>query len=152
MTREEVITIIYQHLKILLGMKKVRFGKGKYNGFGGGLNPGENLEECAMRETFEEADIKIITPKKIGQILFQFDYEEQDHLVHFFKTDKFEGNPKESEEMKPEWFDVNKIPYDKMWDDDQYWMPWLLGDRKFEGIFKFGVDNKVRQYMLKEIK
>jgi len=33
---------------------------------------------------------------------------------------------KETEEMKPEWFSIDEIPYDKMWDDDSYWMPRIL--------------------------
>jgi hypothetical protein len=28
--------------------------------------------------------------------------------------------------MKPEWFDIEKIPYDKMWDDDIIWLPRVL--------------------------
>jgi len=151
MTRIEVITIIYQHPKILLGMKKVRFGKGKYNGFGGGINEGESLEECAIRETFEEASIKIISPRKMGEVLFRFEDGEQDHLVHFFKAEKFSGIPKESDEMKPKWFDIKKIPYEKMWEDDKYWLPIFLENKKFEGYFQFDINRKIKKYNIEKI-
>ncbi|GAJ07377.1 unnamed protein product, partial [marine sediment metagenome] len=39
---------------ILLGMKKRGFGKDKYNGFGGKINPDETIEEAAVREVQEE--------------------------------------------------------------------------------------------------
>ena len=37
-----------------------------------------------------------------------------------FWINKWEGEPEESEEMKPIWFNVEEIPYDQMWQDDKY--------------------------------
>jgi hypothetical protein len=28
--------------------------------------------------------------------------------------------------MKPEWFNIKNIPYDKMWEDDKIWLPEIL--------------------------
>lgn len=39
---------------------------------------------------------------------------------------KFIGNPTEYDEMKPTWFNLADIPYDKMYEDVQYWMPIVL--------------------------
>jgi 8-oxo-dGTP diphosphatase len=33
----------------------------------------------------------------------------------------FSGTIAESEEMKPEWFGADEIPFTKMWADDIYW-------------------------------
>ena len=41
--------------KMLLGMKKVRFGRGKYNGFGGKADEGESMRAAAVRELREES-------------------------------------------------------------------------------------------------
>ncbi len=35
--------------RVLLGMKKRGFGAGKWNGFGGKVEPGETIEEAAIR-------------------------------------------------------------------------------------------------------
>lgn len=56
---------------------------------------------------------KGIIPKK---------YEE----IHVFRADHYSGELIESNEMKSKWFDVNKLPYDKMWPDDKHWMPYFL--------------------------
>ena len=53
------LCMIYQHPKILLGMKKRGFGKGRWNGFGGKLNDGESIEEATIREVRGETGIKI---------------------------------------------------------------------------------------------
>ncbi|MGD2072863.1 MAG: 8-oxo-dGTP diphosphatase [Candidatus Thorarchaeota archaeon] len=149
--RTETVSIVYQPPRILLGMKKQRFGRGKYNGFGGEVEDGETLEESVVRETLEEAGITITDPELMGKILFQFKSDEQDHLVHFFRAMQYQGTIKESDEMKPEWFDINDIPYDEMWADDKYWLPLLLSNRKFEGNFQFNGDCQILDYKLNEV-
>ncbi len=147
----ETVSIIYNHPKILLGMKKIRFGKGKYNGFGGGVEKYESIKESAIRETLEESGILMINPLKKGEILFHFQSNEDDHQVHFFRSDKFQGTPIETNEMKPFWFHINQIPYDKMWPDDKYWLPLLLENKCFTGYFEFNLDRKIANYQIKEV-
>ena len=148
----ETVSIVYQNSKVLLGMKKVRFGKGKYNGFGGSVKPNESLEECAIRETQEEAGITILKPERAGQILFHFlDSGEPNHLVHFFRATQFYGVPKETDEMIPEWFNRESIPYDKMWKDDKYWLPLLLDGKFFNGLFHFTPELEIARVELKEL-
>jgi len=57
--------------------------------------------------------------------------------VHVFQTSEFTGQIKESEEMKPEWFNLNEVPFTKMWPDDVFWWPHLLHSRGFIGYFKY---------------
>jgi hypothetical protein len=71
--------------------------------------------------------------------------------VHIFKADKFSGEIRESEEMKPQWFDVKEIPFSKMWPDDIYWMPMFLEGKKFTGKFLFGENDVILEKELKEI-
>ncbi len=151
MTRIETLAIIHQLPNILLGLKKKKFGKGKWNGFGGGLNNGETLSDCVIRETKEEANIIIINPILMGRILFKFLAEkEQDHLVYFFKAEEYCGTPKETEEMRAQWFNENQIPYNQMWPDDKYWLPFLLKNDKFVGEFNFGAKG-IDSYRLNKV-
>ncbi len=138
MTRVETLVLIHQGENVLLAMKKQRFGKGKYNGFGGGVEDGESHVECAIRETHEEGGIKIKNPNYVGRLLFKFlDSDEQDHEVHFYKVVEYDGEPKETEEMNPTWFHQDEIPYEEMWADDKHWMPLFLAGKKFVGEFHF---------------
>lgn len=131
--------------RILLGMKKRGFGVNKWNGFGGKINEGESVEEAACRELFEEAGVIVQREElaKMGEIYFYFPHEEKwDQVVHVYFIRKWNGQPRESEEMKPQWYDVGSIPYDSMWVDDEYWLPKVLEGKRVKGKFVFGEDNE----------
>jgi len=146
------LCIIHQHPKILLGMKKRGHGEGKWNGFGGKVEEGETIEEATRREAKEEAGIEISKMNKLGILEFVYQNGLEIMEVHIFQAKEFTGSPTESEEMKPKWFDVDKIPYDRMWPDDQYWLPMFLGGKKFKGKFFFNEVNEILDYLLSEIK
>ena len=146
------LCIIHQHLKVLLGMKKRGFGAGKWNGFGGKVGTGETIENAAKRELQEEAGVKVNELTKVGIIDFEFKGNPEILHVHIFKSDSFLGQPRESEEMEPRWFHVNEIPFKEMWPDDIYWMPLLLGGKKFKGKFLFGEGDIILDQELLEVK
>lgn len=123
--------------QILLGMKKRRFGAGKWNGFGGKPDAGESIEAAAKREIQEECGI---VPNKIEKIgLMEFTYSGADGVyeVHMFVCNDFSGEPIETEEMLPRWFAVSELPYEEMWISDKLWMPLLLAGKKFKGQVAF---------------
>lgn len=66
-----------------------------------------------------------------------YDCEPETLKVHIFRATKFEGEVGETEEMKPEWFNITDIPFNKMWIDDPYWMPYLLKNKSFSGYLSF---------------
>jgi 8-oxo-dGTP diphosphatase/2-hydroxy-dATP diphosphatase len=131
------LCIIHDHPKVLLGMKKRGFGAGHWNGFGGKLNDGETIEEAARRELLEEAGIEPISMVKKGIIEFEFQNDPKILEVHIFHVTSFKGEAIETEEMKPQWFFIDEIPFKEMWSDDIYWMPYLLKGKKFKGRFLF---------------
>lgn len=137
--------------KILLGMKKRGFGVGWWNGFGGKLHEGESLEEAAHREMLEESGIIVKQMVKKGILYFEFIHEKESLEVHVFQIEKYEGEPVESEEMKPQWFNINEIPFAKMWPDDIYWLPLFLEGKMFKGHFSFLADHKMLSHRVNRV-
>ena len=141
--------------RILLGYKKRGFGQGKYDGFGGKIQQGESVLQAALRELNEEAGLSAqpadLTP--FGVIKFIFPYKPAwNHMVHIFVVGEWRGTPMESEEMRPEWFDLSEIPFTQMWDDSRYWLPDLLAGRKIEATFIMNEDNDtVKDYNIKAL-
>ena len=65
---------------ILLGHKKVGFGKGKYGGVGGKLERGESAVQAAAREVAEETSIRVRETdlKLMGHLTFVFPYKQSE--------------------------------------------------------------------------
>lgn len=146
------LVLVHQHPKILLGMKKRGFGAGRWNGFGGKVQPGETIERAAAREMEEEAGIKVGKLEKFGLLNFEFQGNPEILEMHMFKTNDYSGEPREGEEMKPAWFPVSEIPLDQMWPDDKHWFPLFLAGKKFTGKFLFGKGDSVLDMKLTEAK
>lgn len=146
------LCIVHQHPNVLLGMKKRGFGKGKWNGFGGKVEKNESIDDAAIREVQEESGIIVRELEKVGVLDFEFKDKEGILEVHIFHIDKFEGEIKETEEMKPKWFHINEIPYKDMWHDDKYWFPLFFEREKFKGRFLFDTMDNIIDYELSVVK
>uniref|UniRef100_UPI00358F022F oxidized purine nucleoside triphosphate hydrolase isoform X1 n=2 Tax=Myxine glutinosa TaxID=7769 RepID=UPI00358F022F len=150
-TKVLTLVMVLRPLQILLGMKKRGFGVGRWNGFGGKVEQGESIEDAAKRELWEESGLKSEALEKVGRIEYEFTGDTTTLEVHVFRTEHFDGEPTESDEMRPRWFDLENIPFEQMWPDDRCWFPLLLQHKKFIGRFVFvGHDNFV-QHSLQEL-
>lgn len=144
----QTLCIVYKHPQILLGMKKRGFGAGRWNGFGGKLLENENIERAAKRELKEEIGIEAQKIEKVGVINFEFENSDEMPEVHFFRVGDWSGEPTESDEMRPQWFNINELPFDKMWPDDRHWIPLFLDGKKFHGRFLFDKSGNIVNYDL----
>lgn len=129
--------------EILLAMKKRGFGVGKYNGVGGKVMEGESIPDAAAREAHEEISVAVPTQNIIQVAMLTFHFKDKpdwDIECHTFFTRVWVGEPAESEEMKPEWFNQNAIPFEKMWIDDKYWLPMVLRGDQVTATFWFSND------------
>ncbi|MFH1451137.1 MAG: 8-oxo-dGTP diphosphatase [bacterium] len=139
--------------EILLAMKKRGFGVGKWNGVGGKLDPKKgdrSLVDTAVRETAEEIGVKVKEMEKVALLKFRFPYKnEWNQNVHVFMVHRWEGEPIETEEMYPQWFKINDVPFDLMWADDEIWFPQVLQGKKLRGDFRFRPGEVIDDYKIK---
>ena len=144
------LVVVTDYDKILLGMKKTGFGKGRWNGFGGKIETGETILQAAHRELQEEVGIQATAIEERGIITFKgittFDDSQATDIleVHIFSCTEFNGEPKETEEMKPQWYHWKDIPYSDMWPDDRYWLPIFLEGRSIHATFAFKAENEFK--------
>ncbi|HCI05585.1 TPA: DNA mismatch repair protein MutT [Patescibacteria group bacterium] len=151
MRKVQTLCLIVQDGKILLGMKKRGFGQGRWNGFGGKVSDGEAVEVAAAREVLEEVSIVVNGLEEVGVVDFRFPNSEDIMEVHIFKPNSFSGEPQESEEMRPQWFGLDEIPFAEMWSDDEYWFPLFLNGKKFKGRFLFDSADNILEHELTEL-
>jgi 8-oxo-dGTP pyrophosphatase MutT (NUDIX family) len=153
--RKATLCILVSDGRILLAMKKRGFGTGKWNGAGGKQEAGEDVKTTAVRETVEEIGVVPTSMRKVAVLNFYFPESPKDkdwnQQVHIFLVDGWEGTPKETEEMNPKWFELGKIPYESMWDDDRHWLPKVLEGKNLKGDFIFDKDQKLAGFKIKEV-
>lgn len=139
--------------QVLLAMKKRGFGEGRWNGVGGKIEEGETIESAMIRETQEEIGVTPITYEKVGDLRFDEHFKGEPTLmhVHVFIASTWEGEPAESEEMKPQWFSIDSIPYDSMWPDDPYWLPQVLEGKKVSADFKLDQSDDIISHEVKVV-
>lgn len=139
--RQATLCLLVRDNQILLAMKKRGFGVGKWNGVGGKVKPNETITQAAIREMNEEigvtADFSCL--EKVGTMKFFWKNKPEDwnQEVHIFFVRNWQGTPIESEEMMPQWYTVEGIPFNEMWPDDKYWLPMILSGKKISAEFYF---------------
>lgn len=136
------LVFVFRDDEVLLINKKTGLGKGKVNGPGGKVDPGETPEQAAIRECQEELHITVSELEYCGEHCFQFVDGYSIH-VYVYRTRKFTGLPTETREAEPLWVPVDSIPYDDMWEDDKHWLPMVIRGEKFQTRWIFDGDRMV---------
>lgn len=150
--RQATLLFLVKPDQILLAMKKRGFGEGNWNGVGGKPDKDESIEDAAIRETQEEIGVIPKNIKQVATLDFYFPNVPQDkdwnQQVVVYLAEEWEGEPIETEEMKPQWYNKDSLPFDSMWPDDKHWLPPVLEGKFVTAEFMFGDDQKILDYSL----
>jgi 8-oxo-dGTP diphosphatase len=129
--------------QVLLGRKKRGLGTGLIVGLGGKFEPGETAVEAIVREIEEESGV-VVDPADLehrGGLRYLFPHREpwSQHST-VFVVRSWRGEPRPSDELDPEWFDVDALPLESMWDDAKAWLPGVLAGGQIAREFVFADD------------
>jgi 8-oxo-dGTP diphosphatase len=154
LTIQATVCYIVRDDKVLL-LKKANglFGQAKWNAQGGKILPDEDAEHCAVREVLEETQLTVKNLEHVATVHFyKYDKAESpDWTVKVFLSRSFEGTPTDGREGVLQWFNVDALPFNEMWEDDQHWVRLALGGRRLEGWFYYSGDfEKLVDYRLED--
>eukprot|EP01063_Lacrimia_lanifica_P014657 TRINITY_DN21213_c0_g1_i1.p2 TRINITY_DN21213_c0_g1~~TRINITY_DN21213_c0_g1_i1.p2 ORF type:complete len:227 (+),score=93.00 TRINITY_DN21213_c0_g1_i1:34-714(+) len=157
MAAPKVLTLVYLRRvrdgvsEVLLGYKKRGFGAGKWNGFGGKVDPevDRSVYASAQREVLEECGVVVpdegaaaeggrpyrCTPlEQVGRNFYLYDtlpskiLDVRVYEAWVEETACADGHEYlvESDEMRPQWFRLDAVPVAAMWADDVHWLEQYL--------------------------
>lgn len=161
---EAVVGYLRRADKICLGVrKKVSLGLGEnlIAGIGGKVGDipgmeGETMEEAMDREMVEEVGVKIVAKRRLGRARFMFAHKPRDskwnQSVTIYEITKWKEIPIETESTMPIWFDIDQIPWGRMWEDNRHWLPKVLAGQLVEAVFLFSGDNEISEYRFDEVR
>ena len=137
--------------RILLGYHTGGMFAGNYTGLIGYANDGEEPEDAARRVA-NELSCLTVGDLELRAIFTFIDNEAGDDEEYEFFCKRFSGEVRGSESMRPEWFAISEIPYDKMPADDEIWYPLFLEGKKLRGKFNLSSDmRELLSHNLKEV-
>ncbi len=139
--KKATICFCIKNDEVLLGMKKRGFGVGKWNGYGGKVEENEEPLAAAIRELKEESGITA-NDKHLEQVALINFYFDKNPIFecHVFLVHEWQKEPKETEEMSPQWFFVSQLPFGEMWPADAKWVPLILNGEKIKAEINFNAD------------
>jgi 8-oxo-dGTP diphosphatase len=141
--------------QLLMIEKKRGQGKGYWNVPGGKIKEGEDTLEGARRECEEETGLRPGALEPRGRLNFRFVSQgtrapdSWDNFCDLFVSFEFEGElVSENDECRAEWVDVEKIPFDQMWESDRSWFGRVV---KGLGVYRNYVFDEFNHLVSEEI-
>jgi 8-oxo-dGTP diphosphatase len=143
-----VLVLLRRDHEVLLSIKKFKIGKGLRNGYGGGIEEGEDARSTALRETSEECGITAHSAAlmPVAEVDFHNLTAEGQAFtcrVTVYCLYDWGGEPCESPEMgPPEWFPINTPPLHEMMLADRDWLPHVLQGKRVYAEAWYGPHQK----------
>ncbi len=136
-----VLCFLRRENEVLLAKKPLstggehKIGEGKWNGYGGVVEPGESLGEAITRELKEESGLVADPGDFKKSAIVDFHNTKADGKtficrVHVYLLYHWQGKPIATKEMvEPTWFKLGKLPLTEMMPADRIWLPPVLRGR-----------------------
>jgi len=144
MKKEASLSIVedVKNHKFLMIRHQRGINKGCINFPGGKKEPEETMQECVIRETFEETGIKIMNPVEVGYI----EFPNVNFYVHIFWSKEFSGEICEREgEVSAFWQSSDDIPYQEMREADKDFLPDILAGKKVKRRYIYDDDFHIKE-------
>lgn len=134
---EEAVLIFVIHKdQVLLAESDYRPNKITWYGISGFVKKGERPNMATMRTLYEAVKLQVY-PGDIEQagVLHLYTIgsngvKKETTAITIFLIEKFQGQPQMTSGFRPRWFDLDKIPYDKMFEDTKDWLGKILDGEK----------------------
>lgn len=128
------------YLMLYKNKRKNDYNLGKWVGIGGHVEKNETIEECLLREVYEETGLKLLNYKNRGIVYFYNDeYKEK---MYLFTSNSFSGNLIDCDEGELKYV-LKKNIYDlPMWEGDKCFLNKILNNEDYFEMILYYKNNR----------
>lgn len=151
-----VVAYLIKDNNVILGLrKKVMHGLGEniISGIGGKVGDiegleGETFEEALSRELKEEIDVEVRDFLKIGEITCIYPNKPNwNQYIEAYLVSDWDGEPRETEYIRPLEFSIDELPIEKMWEDNTHTVPLMVSGIRIKAKFLYSGSTNLIQDM-----
>jgi 8-oxo-dGTP diphosphatase/2-hydroxy-dATP diphosphatase len=130
-----------QGTEVALAYKTDKIGVDQLNGFGGGVEDGESIDEATLRELTEEAAVEV-DPADLERraLIYCNNYNKRGERfvckLYVTVARRFRGEPRlqpDSKMRNLSWYPVASLPIDEMMFGDRVWIERVLAGERLMG-------------------
>ncbi len=119
-----------KYLMLRRSPKKQDGSAGKWQGIGGKLEPGEEPDDCILREALEETGLTLTRFCRRGTIYYYSSIWESE-VMYLYSADAFEGELRsDCEEGELAWIPMEDIMGLNLWEGDRFFLKKLMAGEK----------------------
>lgn len=115
-----------KYLMLYRNKKKKDVNQGKWIGVGGHKEDRETMEECLLREVYEETGLKLLSYTLRGKLHFTID--DLFEISYLYTSNHITGKLIECDEGKLEWISKEQILQLNLWEGDYLFLEKLLNN------------------------
>lgn len=129
------------YLLLYRNKKEHDINHNKWIGVGGHVEPGETIDECAIREVKEETGLDVHSLSCSGEVLFVD--ENLKMMMYIYEITDFSGDLIECNEGELKWIPIKDIYNYPMWEGDKAFLPKLINHEPYFKMVLTYRDNKL---------
>lgn len=145
------LILVMRENYVLLGIKKTGFGIGRWNAMGGKIEIGETPLQGALRELAEESGLVATEAREVARVLVDYQQTNRKVKLHVFLVTSFSGEVIPTAELEPQWIPIDEVPYEQMWPNDIYWLPFVLKGKMIKASFVFRTEEAIVFQSVEEV-
>lgn len=157
MTEWKDFTLAFPHNRetdeICLGLKQRKIGAGRYNGFGGEVEPHQTIGDATIAELQEESGLAATVLEYAAVIHFSFPGKTEGFRIHVSMVPAYEGAVRTTPEMTPQWIKREMLLspespfYERMLPADPCWLPLVMRGKKLIAFFEY---NNNKEFIIQD--
>ena len=117
------------YLLLYRNKKKNDINHNKWIGVGGRREVGESVDECAIREVFEETGYHVHSLSCAGEVLFVDNSMKM--MMYIYEITDFDGEQIKCNEGDLKWIPIKDIYNYPMWEGDKLFLPKLINHEPY---------------------